>query len=162
MSHFYNLNKNIYFLFDSFVALRKILILEMEVSFDKYYKTATLLSLFTIIYNLLEGLESTFLGFEEEALSLFGFEVDSFIEMISRIGILVMIRRIERNPASHTSEFEKKTLRITAYCLYALAILLVLTDAWSIFEKHEPKNILPGVIIASISIRFMWYLIKEK
>jgi divalent metal cation (Fe/Co/Zn/Cd) transporter len=134
----------------------------MEVSLDKYYKTATVLSWFTIIYNLLEGAISTYFGYEEEALSLFGFGVDSFIEMISSIGILVMLHRIERNPDSHTSEFEKKALRITGYCLYALGILLVLTAAWSIFQKHEPKNTLPGVIIAGISIGFMWYLIQEK
>lgn len=134
----------------------------MEVSLTKYYKTATILSWFTIIYNLLEGAVSTYFGYEEETLSLFGFGVDSFIEMISSMGILVMVRRIERNPASHTSEFEKKALQITGYCLYALAILLVLTAALSIYEKHEPKNTVPGVIIASISIGFMWYLIQEK
>jgi divalent metal cation (Fe/Co/Zn/Cd) transporter len=134
----------------------------MEISMVKNYKIATLLSWFTIIYNLLEGLVSTFYGFEEETLSLFGFGVDSFIEMISSIGILVMIRRIELNPDSHTSEFEKKALRITGYCLYALAGLLILTAALSIYQKHEPKNTMPGVIIASISIGFMWYLIQQK
>lgn len=134
----------------------------MEVSLTKYYKTATILSWFTIIYNLLEGAVSTYFGYEEETLSLFGFGVDSFIEMISSIGILVMVRRIEQNPSSHTSEFEKKALRITGYCLYALAILLVLTAALSIYEKHGPKNTVPGVLIASISIGFMWYLIQQK
>jgi divalent metal cation (Fe/Co/Zn/Cd) transporter len=46
--------------------------------------------------------------------------------------------------------------------LYALAILLVLTAALSIYEKHEPKNTVPGLIIASISIGFMWYLTQQK
>ena len=134
----------------------------MENLKEKHYQTATLLSWFTIIYNLLEGIVSTFWGFEDEALSLFGFGIDSFIEMISSIGILIMIKRIQKNPESHTSDFEKTALKITGYCLYGLAILLVLSSILSIYEKHQPQNTLPGVIIASVSIGFMWYLIQQK
>jgi divalent metal cation (Fe/Co/Zn/Cd) transporter len=134
----------------------------MENSLNKYYKLATFLAWFTIIYNIIEGVVSTFWGFEDEALSLFGFGIDSFIEMISSIGILMMIKRIQANAESHTSEFEKKALKITGYCLYGLAILLVLTAAYSIYEKHKPESTMPGVIIASISIGFMWLLIQQK
>ena len=134
----------------------------MENSLNKYYKLATFLAWFTIIYNIIEGVVSTFWGFEDEALSLFGFGIDSFIEMISSIGILMMIKRIQANADSHTSDFEKTALKITGYCLYGLAILLVLTAAYSIYEKHKPENTMPGVIIASISIGFMWLLIQQK
>ena len=51
------------------------------------YKTAILLSQITVFYNLLEGLVSVFLGLEDETLSLLGFGIDSFVEVISGIGI---------------------------------------------------------------------------
>ena len=46
------------------------------------YARATWLALFTIIYNLAEGLLSMWLGAVDETLALFGFGVDSFIEVI--------------------------------------------------------------------------------
>jgi len=58
------------------------------------FKTAFGLALFTIIYNIAEGLVSTYLGFEGESLALFGFGSDSFIEVISGLGIIHMITRI--------------------------------------------------------------------
>ena len=61
---------------------------------SKYWQQALWLALFTILYNLVEGLVSTFFGIQEEALTLFGFGVDSFIEVLSGLGILVMVIRI--------------------------------------------------------------------
>ncbi|MCA0364134.1 MAG: cation transporter [Bacteroidetes bacterium] len=134
----------------------------MEKSEEKYYHWAVGLSWFTIIYNILEGLVSTFYGFADETLSLFGFGLDSFIEMISGIGILVMVKRITANPTSEKSDFEKKALNITGYSLYALAILLVITAAISIYQKHQPESTIPGVLVASVSIGIMWWLIQKK
>ncbi|MFC4721682.1 hypothetical protein ACFO5O_05095 [Geojedonia litorea] len=54
---------------------------------DKLYKTAFALALFSIGYNIAEGLISTYLGFEDESLALFGFGSDSFIKVISGFGI---------------------------------------------------------------------------
>ena len=67
----------------------------MNISEEKLYQKAYLLSLFTIFYNLIEGVVSMLLGYEDETLTLFGFGVDSFIEVMSGIGIAMMIRRIE-------------------------------------------------------------------
>ncbi|MEK7718627.1 MAG: hypothetical protein AAB347_03295 [Bacteroidota bacterium] len=50
----------------------------MEQHEQKLYKTAYLLSIFTIAYNVLEGLISMLLGYQDETLALFGFGVDSF------------------------------------------------------------------------------------
>ena len=64
----------------------------------KLYKWAFILAQITIFYNLLEGLFSVFFGLEDETLSLAGFGLDSFVEVISGIGILHMVRRSMRNP----------------------------------------------------------------
>ena len=62
----------------------------MEYS-SSLYKNAYHLSLFTIFYNIAEGLVSMILGYKDDTLTLFGFGVDSFIEVMSGIGILVDI-----------------------------------------------------------------------
>jgi hypothetical protein len=61
---------------------------------DQYWTYALRLALFTVFYNLAEGLISNFFGISDEALTLFGFGVDSFIEVMSGIGILAMVLRI--------------------------------------------------------------------
>ena len=48
------------------------------------YKRAYALALITIFYNVLEGLVSVFFGVEDETLSLFGFGLDSFVEVTHR------------------------------------------------------------------------------
>ena len=52
----------------------------------KLYNIAFGLALFTIFYNIAEGIISTYIGFEDESLALFGFGSDSFIEVISGLG----------------------------------------------------------------------------
>ena len=42
----------------------------------KLYKKAYYLSLFTIFYNIVEGLVSMVMGFRDETLTLFGFGAD--------------------------------------------------------------------------------------
>lgn len=49
----------------------------------KLYRNAFLLSLFTVFYNIIEGVVSMVIGYQDETLALFGFGVDSFIEVIS-------------------------------------------------------------------------------
>ncbi len=55
----------------------------------RLYALAFWLALFTILYNLAEGVVATLLGYEDETLTLFGFGIDSFIEMISGHGYRV-------------------------------------------------------------------------
>lgn len=134
----------------------------MEFSEEKLYKKAYLLSLFTICYNLVEGLVSMFLGYEDETLALFGFGVDSFIEVMSGIGIAIMIRRIRQNPASSKSEFEIKALKITGTAFYILSVGLLVGIVLSLVSNHKPETTLWGVIISLISIAVMVWLMNAK
>ena len=81
----------------------------------KLYNFVLYLSLFTIVYNIAEGLISTMIGYSDESLTLFGFGVDSFIETISGIGIAAMVIRITNNPLSKKSQFEITALTITGW-----------------------------------------------
>jgi hypothetical protein len=89
---------------------------------SKYWQYALWLAFFTVFYNLAEGLISTYFGIQDEALTLFGFGVDSFIEVMSGIGILAMVLRIRKNPDTSRSQFEQTALRITGTAFYLLAL----------------------------------------
>ncbi len=131
-------------------------------SLNKYWQYALWLALFTIGYNLVEGLVSITFGVQDEALTLFGFGVDSFIEVLSGLGILAMVLRIRRHPDTPRSQFERTALRITGTAFYLLAIGLAITAVYNIVTGHKPTTTLPGLIIALISIAIMWALVMSK
>ena len=128
------------------------------------YKTAFLLSLFTIIYNLAEGLLCTIIGYNDETLALFGFGMDSFIEMLSGSGILMMVLRIRKYPESGISQFEINALKITGWGFYLLSAGLAAGIVLSIIQGHRPESTFWGTIITSVSVLVMaWlYIAKRK
>lgn len=128
----------------------------------KLYSIAFGLALFTIFYNIAEGIISTYIGFEDESLALFGFGSDSFIEVISGLGIAHMILRIKKNPDSKRDDFERTALRVTGFAFYLLTLGLVLTSIYNIWTGHRPLETFWGVVISMISILIMWILVIWK
>ena len=126
------------------------------------YKRASLLALITIFYNLIEGLVSVFFGAADETLSLLGFGIDSFVEVLSGIGIWYMVRRIRHNLDAHSDPFEKRALQITGAGFYLLAAGLIVTASINIYQGHRPETTFWGIVIALISIFTMWALIHFK
>ena len=129
---------------------------------EKLYQKAYLLSLFTIVYNLAEGIISLLFGFEDETLALFGFGVDSFIEVMSGIGIAIMILRIKANPESSKSEFEIKALKITGTAFYLLSVGLLVGIVLSLITHHKPETTFWGIVISLVSIVVMVWLMQAK
>ncbi|MFZ4621143.1 MAG: cation transporter [Bacteroidota bacterium] len=129
---------------------------------SKLYKYALYLSIFTIVYNIIEGLLSTWIGFSDESLTLFGFGVDSFIETVSGIGIAAMVLRIAQNPNSSKSLFEVSALKVTGWSFYILAGGLVISSILSFISGRQPESTFWGVIISLVSIVAMIGLIYYK
>jgi hypothetical protein len=46
---------------------------------EVWYRWASALALFTIFYNILEGVVSVYFGLDDETIALFGFGLDSFV-----------------------------------------------------------------------------------
>lgn len=128
----------------------------------KLINVALWLSVLTILANLVEGTFSTILGFNDETLALFGFGLDSFIEVISAVGITIMLFRIFKNPTSPRSRFEGLALRITGISFYLLTAGLVLTAILSLIYRREPETTLAGIIISLISLSVMIFLYAAK
>lgn len=131
-------------------------------STKKLLKTALILSAVTIIYNLIEGSVSVFFGTTDEALSLFGFGTDSFVEVLSGIGIAHMVMRMRKTEVVQHDKFERQALRVTGIAFYILTTGLVIGAALSIYNKSMPSTTLPGIIIAGLSILTMYILYYYK
>jgi divalent metal cation (Fe/Co/Zn/Cd) transporter len=128
----------------------------------KLYSRAHLLAILTIYYNLVEGMVSVWAGAADETLALFGFGVDSFIEVISAIGVWHMIGRIRANNGETRDAFEQRALRITGSSFYVLTAGLVLMAIMNIYQQHKPDTTRWGIVISLVSVSFMWLLIHYK
>lgn len=151
----------------------KILSLDLLHKKTKLYKWASALALITIFYNIFEGLVSVYFGLEDETIALFGFGLNSFVEVISSLGIWHMVMRI--NTGSPTiikwgmgvsdecpDRFEKQALKITGTAFYILTAGLIAISIVNIYKGHKPETTFWGIIIAAISIITMWILIHFK
>lgn len=129
---------------------------------NKLLKTAKYLSIFTIVYNIAEGIVSVFFGAEEETLALFGFGLDSFVEVISGIGILHMILRMQKSEVSQRDNFEKIALKITGISFYVLSAGLIVGAILNLIYQQKPETTIAGIIISVISIFTMYFLMNAK
>ncbi|HOP63634.1 MAG TPA: hypothetical protein PK358_12680 [Spirochaetota bacterium] len=129
---------------------------------DRLFKTAYMLSIITIAYNIIEGGVSTALGYSDETLALFGFGMDSFIEVMSGIGIAHMITRLRRKGFENNDRFETTALKITGTAFYLLTIGLAATIIINIITGHRPETTFWGIVISFISIITMYFLMKAK
>ena len=128
----------------------------------KLYKRAIVLAQITVFYNVIEGLVSVFFGLEDETLSLLGFGVDSFVEVISGIGIWHMVQRMRRQPDGDPDPFERTALRVTGSAFYLLTLGLAGTAIVNLYRGHHPETTFWGIVVSLISILTMWVLIRFK
>jgi divalent metal cation (Fe/Co/Zn/Cd) transporter len=129
---------------------------------QKHYKYALFLSIFTIVANLMEGFASTSLGYADETLVLFGFGIDSFIEVISAIGITMMILRLAGSSKDQRTTIENLALRVTAISFYLLTAGLFITVLINLYFRQTPASTRWGVVISIISLTVMFILMKLK
>ena len=125
-------------------------------------RRAQWLAVITIVYNLAEGVVSVAFGMADETLALFGFGVDSFVEVISGIGILHMILRMKRSSVSARDGFERTALRVTGSAFYLLTAGLLAGAVLVIVTGAKPETTVIGIIVSSLSILTMRMLMNAK
>ena len=125
-------------------------------------RKAFILSLITIFYNIAEGIISVYFGAGDNTLALLGFGIDSFVEVISGIGIAHLVLRMKYSEVQSRDAFEKTALKVTGTAFYLLTIGLVIGSILNIFNDIKPDTTLPGTIIAVISIATMYWLMNSK
>lgn len=125
-------------------------------------KQALILSIITIVYNVLEGIISVYFGQSDDSLALFGFGVDSFVEVISGLGIFHMIVRMKFLEVKNRDIFEQTALKITGIGFYILTVGLIIGSGINLVIGKSPETTLAGIIISTISLLTMFFLMKAK
>src|SRR5690242_14163665 len=118
------------------------------------------LEYFTIAWNSLEGLVAIAAGALAGSISLVGFGIDSFIEVVSglvllwRMSVDADIHRRERN--------ERLSLRIVGVCFLALAVYVGYESVSDLITQRVPEHSLSGIILACASLVVMPFLSRAK
>lgn len=128
----------------------------------KLLRTALILAIITIVYNIAEGLFSVYFGANDDTLALLGFGIDSFVEVISGIGVLHMVVRMQVLNTESYDKFERQALRITGTAFYLLTVGLILGSVLNLIRGVKPETTIAGIVISSISILTMFFLMRAK
>jgi divalent metal cation (Fe/Co/Zn/Cd) transporter len=129
---------------------------------QRLLRAAFALGVVTVVYNVLEGLVSAWFGWQDETLALFGFGLDSFVEVISGLGVMHMLIRMKRGSVSRHDRFERQALKVTGFSFYLLCAGLLAGALANILGGHAPLTTVSGMIVSTISILTMWALMTAK
>jgi len=126
----------------------------------KWMRIAVMLAVFTIVWNLAEGVVSVRFGLEAESLSVISFGVDSMIEVISACFVLWRLWSIQPGESAAPKQIRRERIATfgIAVLLIGLAISAVAGAIWSLIEHERPDDTTAGIVISSISLSFMFGL----
>ncbi len=123
---------------------------------------ARFLAVFTIFYNLLEGLVSMGFGWADGSMVLFGFGADSFIEVGSALLVLWRLRGDEEGCAASRLHRERRAAMGIGILFVLLALGIGMGAVFQLASRHHPGTTVPGLLVSTLSLIFMFWLWKSK
>jgi len=118
------------------------------------------LSYFTIAWNSIEGLIAVVAGAVAGSISLVGFGIDSFIEVIP--GTTLLWRMIVDADVQSRERNERLSLRIVGICFLFLAVYVAYESCSDLIRMKAPGHSISGIILACISLVVMPILSRAK
>ena len=118
------------------------------------------LEYFTIAWNALEGLLAIVFGAIAGSISLVGFGLDSFLELMS--GSVLLWRMSADADVARRKVNERRALRIVGICFLLLAVYIGFESSADLMGKRAPEHSLPGIILACVSLAVMPILSSAK
>ena len=118
------------------------------------------LEYFTIAWNTVEGIVAVLAGALAGSISLVGFGIDSFIEVISG-AVLLWLMFVDADV--HRREVNgRRALRIVGYCFVALAVYVAYESASDLWRRQAAESSIPGIVLACLSLIIMPLLSRAK
>lgn len=126
------------------------------------HRKALWLSLFSVAYNLVEGVVSIVAGLLAGSIALTGFGLDSFVESLSGG---VMVWRFEKHGKISEEEEERvevKAAKLVGYTFFVLAAYVLFESLKKLIYREIPEPSLLGIVIAIVSLIVMPVLFYMK
>ncbi|MDH5752812.1 MAG: cation transporter [Deltaproteobacteria bacterium] len=110
----------------------------------------------TMAYNLVEAVIALWAGAQAESIALFGFGLDSLIELAAAAALIHRLSVESRGASLETLEkTERGVHRFIGATFLALATYVLAQSAWTILAGQPPRESLVGIILATASLVVM-------
>jgi divalent metal cation (Fe/Co/Zn/Cd) transporter len=115
-------------------------------------RTARTLLLFTIAYNVAEGVVALWAGIEAGSISLTAFAFDSWLE-VSAAGVVLW--RMGIADSERAEVIEHRAVRFIGWTFLVLAAAVLLQSAWSLASRAGAEESYVGIGLAVASVTVM-------
>jgi cation diffusion facilitator family transporter len=120
----------------------------------KLKRRALLLSYFTVLYNIAEGILSILAGLWAGSVSLVAFGLDSAVESLSAMIMVWRFRKDDLDPDEEET-VEKRALTYVGYTFLILGVYVLYESISKLYRAEIPEPSFLGIIIALASIIVM-------
>lgn len=124
-------------------------------------RRALLLAVFTVAWNLLEGVVALGAAAFSGSRALIGFGLDSFVESMSA-GVLMWRLRVEQQFPERAEQVERRALRLIGVAFLALAALVGVESVRSLVAGERPDASVAGIALTVVSLVVMPLLAGAK
>lgn len=124
-------------------------------------RSGIVLEYFTIGWNVLEAVVGLLAGLLAGSVALVGFALDSIVEASSG-GVLLWRLQSERRGSRTAEEAERPAIRSISVAFFALALYVGGRALFDLTTGAHPKESLPGIVLAVVSLAVMPLLAWRK
>ena len=125
-------------------------------------RAAFLLEWITVVWMTIEAGVALASGVAAHSITLLAFGLDSVIELASA-GVLIWRLAVELRHGQDFSEHaERLASRIGGGLLFALALYVIASAAWSLWTREGAEFSIPGIAVALAAIPVMYVLARRK
>jgi cation diffusion facilitator family transporter len=127
-------------------------------------KRAFTLSVFTVAYNILEGIVSIIAGVISNSIALKGFGIDSFVESISGAVMIWRFRKYDSITEDEEERVEKIAGRLVAVSFFILSAYIIYESISKLVlsEASEPSLLGLIIVIASLIVMPVLFFMKNR
>ena len=116
-------------------------------------RTAKSLLLFTIIYNIAEGVIAIWAGIAAGSISLLTFGADSYLEVAA--ASIVYWRLAVKQDDEDSGEIEERIEKFIGWTFLALAAAVVFQTVFALANRNGAEESVPGIVLALVSVTLM-------
>jgi cation diffusion facilitator family transporter len=127
-------------------------------------KKAFILSVFTVSYNIIEGIISIIAGALSNSIALKGFGIDSFVESISGAVMIWRFKKRDIITKEEEERVERVAQKLVAISFFILSVYILYESISKLYFKDISEPSLLGliVIIMSIIVMPVLFYLKNK
>ncbi len=119
---------------------------------DAMLRTARLLIITTLLYNVVEGVVAIWAGLQAESISLLAFGADSYLEVAAAS---VVLWRLGVLDPGRGERVEQRALRFIGWTFLALAAAVLIQSGLAFSTRSGASDSIVGIVLAAASVTLM-------